>query len=149
MSPEEILGKFVSGRMMVKEARYVDDIANGPLPIYEPQPVALKATTSTETLSNKVARVEAAELNEEEMMHVINCFKTALKGRKDYPNKNKWRGSDRASNALRLIILLLNVLIMRMTRYKKRKGRRKRRNSIEIQRARHILAKMGLGLLLI
>jgi hypothetical protein len=22
--------------MMVKEARYVDDIANGPLPIYEP-----------------------------------------------------------------------------------------------------------------
>jgi hypothetical protein len=38
---------------------------------------------------------------------------------------------------------------MRMTRYKKRKGRRKRRNSIEIQRARHILAKMGLGLLLI
>jgi hypothetical protein len=30
MSPEQILGKFVSGRMMVKEARYVDDIANGP-----------------------------------------------------------------------------------------------------------------------
>jgi hypothetical protein len=25
MTPEGILGKFVSGRMMVKEARYVDD----------------------------------------------------------------------------------------------------------------------------
>jgi hypothetical protein len=36
MTPKEILGKFVSGRMMVKEARYVDDIANGPLPLYEP-----------------------------------------------------------------------------------------------------------------
>jgi hypothetical protein len=36
MSPMEILGKFVSGRMMVKEARYVDDITNGPLPFYEP-----------------------------------------------------------------------------------------------------------------
>jgi hypothetical protein len=35
MTPEEILGKFVSGRMMVKEARYVDDTLNGPLPIYE------------------------------------------------------------------------------------------------------------------
>jgi hypothetical protein len=35
MTPEEILGKFVSGRMMVKEARYVDDAANGPLPLYE------------------------------------------------------------------------------------------------------------------
>jgi hypothetical protein len=37
MSPEEILGKFVSGRMMVKEARYANDIANRPLPQYEPQ----------------------------------------------------------------------------------------------------------------
>jgi hypothetical protein len=36
MTPEEILGKFVSERMMVKEARYVDDIANGPLDLYEP-----------------------------------------------------------------------------------------------------------------
>jgi hypothetical protein len=36
MTPKQILGKFVSGRMMVKEARYVDDIANRPLPLYEP-----------------------------------------------------------------------------------------------------------------
>ena len=35
MMPKEILVKFVSGRVMVKEARYLDDIANGPLPIYE------------------------------------------------------------------------------------------------------------------
>jgi hypothetical protein len=31
MTPEEILGKFVSGRMMIKEARYVDDALNGPI----------------------------------------------------------------------------------------------------------------------
>jgi hypothetical protein len=55
MTPEEILGKFVSGRMMVKEARYVDDALNGPMPIYEPQPVALKATSSKEALPSKVA----------------------------------------------------------------------------------------------
>jgi hypothetical protein len=30
MTPKEILGKFVSGCMMVKEARYVDDALNGP-----------------------------------------------------------------------------------------------------------------------
>jgi hypothetical protein len=46
MMLEEILGKFVSGRMMVKEARYVDDAANGLLPLYEPHPVSLKATNS-------------------------------------------------------------------------------------------------------
>jgi hypothetical protein len=55
MTPEEILGKFVSERMMVKEARYVDDIANGLFPLYEPQPVALKATNSKDALPNKVA----------------------------------------------------------------------------------------------
>jgi hypothetical protein len=92
MTPEEILGKFVSGRMMVKEARYVDDALNGPLPIYEPQPVAPKATSSKEVLPSKVAQVEAAGLNEDEMALIIKRFKTALKGRKEYPNKNKTRG---------------------------------------------------------
>jgi hypothetical protein len=86
MTPKEILGKFVSGRMMVKEARYVDDALNGPLPIYEPQPVALKATSS------KVAQVEATRLNEDEMALIIKRFKTALKGRKEYPNRNKTKG---------------------------------------------------------
>ena len=92
MTSEEILGKFVSGRMMVKEARYVDNALNGPLPIYEPQPVALKATSSRETLPSKVVQVEAAGLNEDEMVLIIKRFKTALKGRKEYPNKNKTKG---------------------------------------------------------
>jgi hypothetical protein len=92
MTPEEILGKLVRGRMMVKEARYVDDIANGPLSIYEPQPVALKATTSKDALPNKVAQVEAAGQNEYEMALVIKHFKTTLKGHKEYPNKNKSKG---------------------------------------------------------
>jgi hypothetical protein len=92
MTPEEILGKFVSGRMMVKEARYMDDVLNGPLRIYEWQPVSLKATSSKEALPSKVAQVEAAELNEDEMVLIIKRFKTALKGRKEYPNKNKTRG---------------------------------------------------------
>jgi hypothetical protein len=92
MMPEEILENFVSGRMMVKEARYVDDVANGPLPLYEPQSVALKATSSKEALPSKVAQVEATGLNEDEMALVIKSFKTALKGRKEYPKKNKSNG---------------------------------------------------------
>jgi hypothetical protein len=42
-----------------------------------------------ETLPNKVAQVDAAELNVEEMTLVIKRFKAALKERKDYPTKNK------------------------------------------------------------
>jgi hypothetical protein len=92
MTFKEILEKFVSGRMMVKEARYVDDIANGPLPLYVPQPVALKVTSSKAALPNKVAQLEATRLNEEEMTLVIKRFKTALKGRKEYSNNNKSKG---------------------------------------------------------
>jgi hypothetical protein len=92
MTPEEILGKFVSGRMMIKEARYVDEALNGPMPIYEPQTVALKATSSRETLLSKVAQVEAVGLNEDEMALIIKRFKTMLKGRKEHPNKNKAKG---------------------------------------------------------
>jgi hypothetical protein len=83
MTPEEILGKFVSRRMMVKKARYVDDALNRPLPLHEPQPVALKATRSKEALPSKVAQVEAVRLNEDEMALIIKRFKTALKGRKE------------------------------------------------------------------
>jgi hypothetical protein len=92
MTPEEILGKFVSRRMMIKEARYVDEALNGPMPIHEPQTVALKATSSREALPSKVAQVEAAGLNEEEMALIIKRFKTALKGRKEHPNKSKTKG---------------------------------------------------------
>jgi hypothetical protein len=90
MTPEEILGKFVSGRMMIKEARYVDDALNGP--IHEPQTVALKVTRSKEVLPSKVAQVEVVGLNEEEMALIIKRFKTALRSHKEHPNKNKTKG---------------------------------------------------------
>jgi hypothetical protein len=70
----------------------VDDALNGPLPIYKQQLVALKATSSKEALPSKVAQVEAVGLNEDEMALIIKRFKTTLKGRKEYPSKNKTRG---------------------------------------------------------
>jgi hypothetical protein len=39
-----------------------------------------------------VAQVEATGLNEDEMALIIKRFKTALKGHKEYPNKNKAKG---------------------------------------------------------
>jgi hypothetical protein len=43
-------------------------------------------------LPDKVAQIEVAGLNEDEMALVIKRFKTALKGCKDYPNESKSRG---------------------------------------------------------
>jgi hypothetical protein len=40
--------------MMAKEARYIDDVTNGPLPHYiKPHPVNLKATTNKEALPTR------------------------------------------------------------------------------------------------
>jgi hypothetical protein len=125
---------------MVKQARYINDITNEPFPHYEPQLVALKATTNKEALPDRVAQVEATDLNEEEMAVMIKHFRTALKGHKDYSNKNKSRESVHASSTVSPIILLLKVLIMKMTRTKTRK---RRRSSIEIRRARRTLEKNG------
>jgi hypothetical protein len=58
-------------------------------PIHEPQTIALKATRSRDALPSKVAQVEAAGLNEEEMALIIKHFKTTLKGHKEHPNKSK------------------------------------------------------------
>jgi hypothetical protein len=85
--------------------------------------------------------VEAVGLNEEKMTLVIKRFNTALKGRNDSPIRTNQGESVHASSAVRLVNLLLNFPVMRMTRYKIRKGRRRRRNSIERQRARCILAR--------
>jgi hypothetical protein len=90
MTPEEILGKFVSGRMMIKEARYVDEALNGP--IHEPQAIALKATSSRETLPSKVAQIESVGLNEDEMALIIKRFKTAQKRTQGAPQQEQDEG---------------------------------------------------------
>jgi hypothetical protein len=43
MSPKEVLDKYVSHQMMVKDAKYINDVANGSLPYAEPQVVSFKA----------------------------------------------------------------------------------------------------------
>jgi hypothetical protein len=148
MTPEEILGKFVSGRMMIKEARYVDEALNGPMPIYEPQTVALKATSRREALPSKVAQVEAARLNEDEMALIIKRFKTSLKGHKDHPTRARRRESAPASSMVRLVTLLLTVPIMIVTRDKKRAKRGRKRNPTRRRRARRTLARSGIQIAL-
>jgi hypothetical protein len=87
-----------------------------------------------------VAQVEAVRLNEDEMTLLIKRFKTTLKDARITPARTNQVESVHASSAVSPIILLLNVPIMRMTRTKTRKGR-KRRSSLEKRRARHTLAR--------
>ena len=128
---------------MVKEARYVDDIANGPLPIYELQPVALKATTSKEALPNKVAQVEAAGLNEDEMALVIKRFKTTLKGRKEYPNKNKSKEKCSCFKCGKAGHFIAQCPNTENDQGQEKKWKKEKRRTTGRRRARHTLAKNG------
>jgi hypothetical protein len=76
--------------MMVKDAKYIDDMANGNTSSIELQVVVFMAIKEKEEIPSKVAQVEASYLNDDEMVLVIRRFKQALKWRKN--NDNKPRG---------------------------------------------------------
>jgi hypothetical protein len=148
MTPEEILEKFVSGCMMIKEARYVDEALNGPMPIYEPQTVALKATSSREALPSKVTQVEVARLNEDEMTLIIKRFKTALKGRKEYSNKNKAKGKCSCFKCGKTGHFIAQCPNNENDQGDERHGKREKRRPTKRQRVRRTLAKSGTQIVL-
>jgi hypothetical protein len=81
MSPVEVLEKFLSHEMTVRDSKYIKDLAQGNVPSNEPQHVAFKATNEEkEDIPNKVAQVKLADLNDEEMALIIKRFKQVLKG---------------------------------------------------------------------
>jgi hypothetical protein len=92
-------------------------------------------------LPNKVAQVEAAGLNEDKMALVIKCLNTALKGPKDYTNKNKLRGKRSCFKCGKSGHFIAQCPNNEMTRTKTRKGRRRKRSSIERRRVRRTSAR--------
>jgi hypothetical protein len=63
MSPEEVLGEFLSHEMMVRDCKYIENFTQGNVSTNKPQVVAFNAINERkeETLS-KVAQVKAGDL---------------------------------------------------------------------------------------
>jgi hypothetical protein len=135
--------------MMIKEARYVDEALNGPMPIYEPQTVALKATSSRETLPSKVAQVEAAGLNEDEMALIIKRFKTTLKGRKEHPNENKAKGKRSCFKCGKTGHFIAQCPDNTNDQEQERNGKREKRRPTRRRRERRTLTKSGTRIVLV
>jgi hypothetical protein len=85
MSPEEVLGKFVSFELMIKGSKHIIDLEQGGTS--EVQPVAFKATEEKkeESTSSRLP-IDASKLDNEEMALIIKSFRQILKQRrgKDY-----------------------------------------------------------------
>jgi hypothetical protein len=80
--------------------------------------------------------VEATGLNEDEMALIIKRFKTALKGRKEYANKNKSRGQCSYLKCGKTGHFMAQCSDNDMTRHKKSMGREKRKRTTGRPRAR-------------
>jgi hypothetical protein len=90
MSPEEVIGKFVSFELMIKGSKQT--IERGATSTPEVQPVTFKATEEKkeESTSSRLP-IDASKLDNEEMTLIIKSFRQILKQRKgrDYKPRSK------------------------------------------------------------
>jgi hypothetical protein len=123
MSPEEVIGKFVSFELMIKDSTP------------EVQPVAFKATEEKkeESTSSRLP-IDASKLDNEEMTLIIKSFRQILKQRRGRTTNPAPKGC--ATNVVSPVILLLNVqCLVIVTGARTRRGGRRRRRSTTRGRA--------------
>jgi hypothetical protein len=90
MSPEKVIGKFVSFELMIKGSKQI--IERGSTSTPEVQPVAFKATEEKKEESTPSRLpIDASKLDNEEMALIIKSFHQILKQRKgrDYKPHSK------------------------------------------------------------
>jgi 3D (Asp-Asp-Asp) domain-containing protein len=92
MSPEEVIGKFVSFELMIKGSKQIVNLEQGGTSTPEVQPVAFKVTEEKkeESTSSRLP-IDASKLDNEEMTLIIKSFHQILKQRrgKDYKPRSK------------------------------------------------------------
>jgi hypothetical protein len=92
MSPEEVIGKFVSFELMIKGSKQIINLEQGTTSTPKVQPVAFKATEEDkkESTPSRIP-IDASKLDNEEMALIIKSFRQILKQRrrKDYKPRSK------------------------------------------------------------
>jgi hypothetical protein len=92
MSPEEVIGKFVSFELMIKGSKHIVNLEQGGTSTPEVQPVTFKAMEEEkkEPTPSRIP-INASKLDNEEMTLIIKSFRQILKQRrgKDYKPRSK------------------------------------------------------------
>jgi hypothetical protein len=92
MSLEEVIGKFGSFELMIKDSKHIVNLEQGATSTPEVQPVAFKATKEEKRESTPSRLpIDASKLDNEEMALIIKSFRQILKQRrgKDYKPRSK------------------------------------------------------------
>jgi hypothetical protein len=92
MSPEEVIGKFVSFELMIKDSKHIINLEQGATSTPEVQPIAFKAMEEKKEESTPSRLpIGASKLDNKEMALIIKSFRQILKQRKgkDYKPRSK------------------------------------------------------------
>jgi hypothetical protein len=92
VSLEEVIGKFVSFELMIKDSKHIVNLEQGATSTPEVQPIAFKAPEEKKEESTPSRLpIDASKLDNEEMAHIIKRFRQILKQRKgkDYKPHSK------------------------------------------------------------
>jgi hypothetical protein len=91
MSLEEVIDKFVSFELMIKDSKHIVNLEQSVTSTPEVQPVAFKATEEEKESTPNRLPIDASKLDNEEMTLIIKSFCQILKQRreKDYKPRSK------------------------------------------------------------
>jgi hypothetical protein len=126
MYPEEVIGKFVSFELMIKDSKHIVNLEQGATSTPEVQPVAFKETEEEKESTPSRLPIDASKLDNEEMALIIKSFRQIRKqrrGKTTSPTPRRF-----ATGVVSSVTLLQNVLyLVKVTGTTTRKGRRIRR----------------------
>jgi hypothetical protein len=134
MSPEEVIGKFVSFELMIKDSKHIVNLEQGATSTTEVQPVAFKATKEKKEESTPSRLlIDASKLDNEEMALIIMSFRQIHKQRKGRTTNPIPKGC--STGVVSPVTLLQNVRIqVIVTGTTTRNGRRWKRKDITTRR---------------
>jgi hypothetical protein len=99
MSSEEVIDKFVSFELMIKDSKYIVNLEQGATSTPEAQPVAFKATEEKKEESTPSRLpIDASKLDNEEMTLIIKRFDK-------FSNKGKGRTTNPAPRGFAIVVV--------------------------------------------
>jgi hypothetical protein len=126
MSPEEVIGKFVSFELMIKDSKHIVNLEQGATSMPKVQPVTFKATEEEKESTPSRLPIDASKLDNEEMALIIKSFRQILKqrrGKTTSPTPRRF-----GTSVVNPVTLSLNVQsLVKVTGTTTRRGRRRRR----------------------
>jgi hypothetical protein len=142
ISPEEVIGKFVSFELMIKDSKHIVNLEQGATSTPEVQPIAFKATEEKkEKSTSSRLPIDASKFDNEEMTLITKSFCQILKQRrgKDYKPRSK-RVCYKCGKPDHFIAKFLVIVTGAMTR-----GGRRRRRKDTTRRKAAMLTYVGNG----